>query len=172
MDEVFQTILKRRSIRDFKKDPIPREILEKLKEAIIWAPSAGNLQARKFYFVFNEDLKKKLSIAALNQDFVANAPLVVVGCCDLEKISHYGERGKNLYTICDVSAAIENLMILATEEGLGTCWVGAFDEEKVSEILNLPKNERPIAIIPVGFPKESPSPPEREPKENLIEEIK
>lgn len=170
--EVREAILKRRSIRKFKKQEIPKEVLEKLKEALIWAPSAGNLQARKFYFVFNEKIKKKLAKAALNQNFIAEAPLVIVGCCDLEKISWYGERGKNLYTICDVSAAVENLMLLATEEGLGTCWVGAFDESKVSQILDLPKNLRPIVIVPIGYPAEIPSPPEREPKEKLIKEIK
>jgi len=170
--EVFEAILKRRSVRDFEKKEIPKEKIEKLKEALIWAPSAGNLQARKFYFVFNEEIKKKLAKAALNQNFIAKAPLVIVGCCDLEKISWYGERGKNLYTICDVSAAIENLMLVATSEELGTCWVGAFDEKEVSKILNLPKNERPIVIVPVGFPKEIPPSPEREPKENLIREIK
>jgi nitroreductase len=170
--EVFEAILKRRSFRNFEKKEIPKEKIEKLKEALIWAPSAGNLQARKFYFVFNEEIKKKLAKAALNQNFIAKAPLVIVGCCDLEKISWYGERGKNLYTICDVSVAIENLMLVATSEGLGTCWVGAFDENEVSKILNLPKNEKPIVIVPVGFPKEIPFPPEREEKEKLIEEIK
>lgn len=170
--DVLEAILKRRSIRKFKNKEIEREKIEKLKEALIWAPSAGNLQARKFYFVFNEKKKKELARAALNQDFISQAPLVIVGCCDLEKISWYGERGKNLYTICDVSAAIENLMLVAVEEGLGTCWLGAFDEEKVFEILNLPKNEKPIVIVPVGYLKETPEPPEREPKEKLIKEIK
>jgi nitroreductase len=170
--EVLEAILKRRSVRNFEKKEIEKEKIEKLKEALIWAPSAGNLQARKFYFVFDEEIKKKLAKAALNQNFIAKAPLVIIGCCDLEKISWYGERGKNLYTICDVSAAIENLMLVATSEGLGTCWVGAFDESEVSKILNLPKNERPIVIVPVGFPKEIPSPPEREEKEKLIEEIR
>jgi len=169
--ETFEAILKRRSIRSFKKEKIEKEIVEKLKEALIWAPSAGNLQARKFYFVFDEKIKRKLAKAALNQNFIAEAPLVIVGCADLEKISWYGGRGKNLYVICDVSAAIENLMILATAEGLGTCWVGAFDENEVSKILNLPKNEKPIVICPVGYPKEIPKAPEREPKENLIKEI-
>jgi nitroreductase len=170
--EVFEAILKRRSIRNFEKKEIPKEKIEKLKEALIWAPSAGNLQARKFYFIFDEKIKEKLSIAALKQNFIKEAPLVIVGCCDLEKISWYGERGKNLYTICDVATAIENLMILATSEGLGSCWVGAFDEVEVSKILNLPKNERPIAIVPIGFPAKSPSPPERESISELIKEIK
>lgn len=170
--EVFEAILKRRSIRKFKKDPIPKETIEKLKEALIWAPSAGNLQARKFYFIFNEEKKKQISEAAFGQSFIAKAPLVIVGCGDLEKISWYGERGKNLYIICDVSAAIENLLLLAINEGLGTCWVGAFDEKKISQILNLPRNEKPIVIVPVGYPDEKPNPPKRKSKEELIKEIK
>jgi len=169
---ILEIIKKRRSTRKFKKERIPKEKIEKLKEALIWAPSAGNLQARKFYFVFNEKIKKKLAQAALNQNFVAQAPLVVVGCADLKKISWYGERGRELYVICDVSVAIENLMLQAVQEGLGSCWVGAFNEEKVSQILNLPENEKPIVILPVGFPAEFPSAPKREAKENLIEEIK
>jgi nitroreductase len=168
---VLEIVKKRRSIRKFKKEEIPKEKIERLKEALIWAPSAGNLQARKFYFVFNEEKKKQLARAALNQNFIAQAPLVVVGCCDLEKISWYGERGKNLYTICDVSAAVENLLLVAVEEGLGACWVGAFDEKEVSEILSLPDEERPIVLLPVGYPAESPSAPERASKESLIEEI-
>ncbi len=170
--EVFEAILKRRSVRRFKDSQIPREKIERLKEALIWAPSAGNLQARKFYFVFNEELKEKLAEAALNQDFISEAPLVVVGCCDLEKISWYGERGKNLYTICDVAASIENLMLLATAEGLGSCWVGAFDEEKVIKILNLPKNERPIVLVPVGLPAQTPKAPPRVKPEEAIKEIR
>ena len=170
--EVFEAILKRRSVRRFKDSQIPREKIERLKEALIWAPSAGNLQARKFYFVFNEELKEKLAEAALNQDFISEAPLVVVGCCDLEKISWYGERGKNLYTICDVAASIENLMLLATAEGLGSCWVGAFDEEKVIKILNLPKNERPIVLVPVGLPAQTPKVPPRVKPEEAIKEIR
>lgn len=170
--KVLESILKRRSIRKFKKDQIPEDKIEKLKEALIWAPSAGNLQARKFYFVFESEKKAKLAKAALNQNFISRAPLVIIGCCDLEKISWYGERGKTIYTICDVSAAIENLMLTAVEEGLGTCWVGAFDDNEVSKILNLPENEKPIVIVPVGFPDEIPKPPKREKIEKLIKEIK
>lgn len=169
--EVFEAIKKRRSIREFQKREIPREIIEKLIEAIIWAPSAGNLQSRKFYFVFNEKIKMALSQAALNQDFIAEAPLVVVGCTDDRISQRYGERGRNLYAICDVSASIQNLMLEAAELGLGTCWVGAFDEEEVSEILNLPENLRPIAIIPVGYPAEKPSPPKRKEVEEVITKI-
>jgi len=170
--EVSRAIKNRRSIREFQKKEIPGEIIEKLIEAIIWAPSAGNLQSRKFYFVFNEKIKKELVEAASGQDFIAQAPLVVVGCTDERIPLRYGERGKNLYSICDVSASIQNLVLEATELGLGTCWVGAFDEEEVSKILNLPKNLRPVAIIPVGYSAEKPSPPERKKVEEVITKIK
>jgi len=170
--EVFEAIKKRRSIRNYFKKPISGEIIDKLIEALIWAPSAGNLQSRKFYFVFNEKIKKDLAEAAFGQDFIAQVPLVVVGCTDDKIVQRYGERGKNLYSICDVSASIENLMLVAEENNLGTCWVGAFDEKEVTKILNLPKNLRPIVIVPVGYPAEKPLPPPRVLKNKAIKEIK
>jgi len=169
--EILKIIKERRSIRKFQKKEIPGEIIDKLIEALIWAPSAGNLQSRKFYFVFNQEIKEKLGEAALDQSFIAQAPLVIIGCTD-DKISRrYGER-KKLYSICDVSASIENLMLLAIEIGLGTCWVGAFNEKEVSKILNLPGNLRPIAIIPVGYPAEKPETPLRVSKEEAVEFIR
>ena len=170
--EILELIKNRRSIRSFKSDPISEEVIDKLIEAIIWAPSAGNLQSRKFYFVFKEELKEKLAEASLHQMFIKDAPLVIVACADTKIEQRYGKRGRELYMICDVSASIENLMLVATEEGLGTCWVGAFEEEKVKEILNLPENLVPVAIIPVGYPKEKPVSPPRKDKDSLIEIIK
>jgi len=172
MNNILEIIKERRSIRKFQKKEIPEEIIDKLIEAIIWAPSAGNLQSRKFYFVFDAKIKEKLVEAALGQDFIVQAPLVVVGCTNDEIAWRYGERGKNLYSICDVAASIQNMMLLAHKEGLGTCWVGAFDENVVIKILNLPKNLRPIAIIPVGYPAEKPSAPPRVSKSEATEFIK
>ncbi|KPJ57076.1 nitroreductase [Parcubacteria bacterium DG_74_2] len=166
---ILEIIKNRRSIRAFKRKEIPKEILDELIEAIILAPSAGNLQSRKFYFIFDEKLKNELAVVALDQNFIAKAPLVVVGCTDDKITFRYGERGKNLYSICDVSASIQNMMLLATEKGLGTCWVGAFDEREVSKILNLPENLRPIAIIPIGFPAEKPSASPKISKEKAVE---
>ena len=109
---------------------------------------------------------------ALGQDFISQAPLVVVGCTD-EKIEwRYGERGKKLYSICDVAMSIQNMMLLAHEQGLGSCPVGAFDEEKVSEILNIPENLRPIIIVPVGYPAEKPLAPLRVSKTKVIKFVK
>ncbi|MEN2985084.1 MAG: nitroreductase family protein [Thermodesulfovibrionaceae bacterium] len=162
MDEVLKAVKERRSIRTFLKKDIPEDLIKKLIEALIWAPSAGNLQARKFYFVKNREVKIKLAYAALSQMFIAEAPLVIVGCIDKEKIyPRYGERGINLYAIQDVACSITNAMLVAHENGLGTVWVGAFREEEVSKILNLPRHLRPVVILPVGYPAYIPSAPPR-----------
>lgn len=162
MDEVLKAVKERRSIRSFLKKDIPEDIVKKLIEALIWAPSAGNLQARKFYFVKNKEIKMKLAKAALNQMFIAEVPLVIVGCIDKNKIfPRYGERGVELYAIQDVACSITNAMLVAHENGLGSCWVGAFREEEVSKILNLPRHLRPVVILPVGYPAYVPSAPPR-----------
>ncbi|MGC8796718.1 nitroreductase family protein [Thermodesulfovibrio sp.] len=162
MDEVLKAVKERRSIRSFLKKEIPDDIIKKLIEALIWAPSAGNLQARKFYFVKNKDTKGKLAQAALYQTFIADAPLVIVGCIDKNKIfPRYGQRGVQLYAIQDVATSITNAMLVAHENGLGSCWVGAFREEEVSKILALPKHLRSVVILPVGYPAYVPSAPPR-----------
>lgn len=170
--EILEIIKNRRSIREFKKKEIPEKIINRFIEALIWAPSAGNLQSRKFYFVLNQKIKNKLVEAALGQSFITEAPLVIIGCADKKIIRHYGERGENLYSICDVATSIQNLMLLAHEEGLGTVWVGKFDEKEVSKILKLPKNLRPIVICPVGYPAEEPSAPKRVSKGDAIRILK
>jgi len=171
--EVLEIIKKRRSIRKFFSKPIPEKVINELAEALIWAPSAGNLQSRKFYFVFNQKIKEKLAEASRDQwSFIAKVPLVIVGCVDYKNAEHYGEKGKNIFSICDVASSVQNLMLLAYSKGLGSVWVGAFDEEKVIEILNLPKNLLPIAMIPVGYPAEKPEIPPRLPKDKAITIIK
>lgn len=170
--EILEIIKNRRSIREFQKKDIPKEIIEKLIEALIWAPSAGNLQSRKFYFIFNQQIKKELAEAASDQDFISEAPLVIVGCTDDKITQRYGGRGENLYSICDVSASIQNMMLIAQEEGLGTCWVGTFEEKEVSRILNLPGNLRPIVIVPIGYPAEKPEASPRVSKSEAIKIIK
>jgi len=166
---LLDTIKDRRSIRKFQKKEIPEEIIDKLIEALIWAPSAGNLQSRKFYFILNQEIKEKLAEAALSQSFIAQAPLVIVGCTNEKIALRYGDRGKNIYSICDVAASIQSMMLLAHEAGLGSCWVGAFNEKEVSKILNLSENLKPVAIIPIGYPAEKPSAPKRLLKTELIE---
>lgn len=167
--EIMNAVRERRSIRDFQKKEISEEIIGRLIDALIWAPSAGNLQARRFYFIKEARLKQEIVSAALGQSFIAEAPLVIVGCTDSRISNRYGERGVNLYSIQDVAASIMGMMLVAHENRLGTVWVGAFREEGVSKALNLPHNLRPVAIIPVGYPSRIPPPPPRVPKEEAIE---
>jgi nitroreductase len=165
---VLEAIKSRRSIRDFQKRGIPAVAIESLIDALRWAPSAGNLQSRRFYFVLDPDVKKELARAALNQDFIAGAPLTVVACLDRRIAVRYGERGVNLYSIQDVSASIMSLMLAAQELGLGTVWVGAFNEFDVFEILKMPDYLRPIALVPVGYPSRTPHPTPRLAREELV----
>ncbi len=165
---VLDVVLERRSIRRFLKKEIPQEMVNKLIDALIWAPSAGNLQARKFYFVRDEKVKDELVHAALNQRFIAEAPLAIVACADRRIYNHYGERGESLYCLQDVACSIMCMMLVACELGLGTVWVGAFYEDSVSEILDLPTYLRPVAIVPVGWPAKIPSPPPRVSRQEAV----
>jgi nitroreductase len=166
--EVSIAIKKRRGVRKFRSKPISSEMIEKLSDALIWAPSAGNLQSRKFYFVFNEEVRKKLAVAANRQQPLWDVPLVVVCCVNEKSADKYGERGKKLFAVCDVAASIENMMLQAVELGLATLWMGAFDEDVVKEIVGLSENVRPVALVPVGYAAEDPDPPARLAKEEII----
>jgi nitroreductase len=169
--DILKAVKERRSIRDFQKKNIPDDLISKLAEALIWAPSAGNLQSRKFYFIKNEKTKKLLAQAALKQSFIAEAPLVIVGCSDSRISSKYGERGVDLYAIQDVALSIMGMMLVAHEHGLGSTWVGAFHEGDVAKIIRLPRHLRPVAIVPVGYPSKIPSPPPRVSIKEAVEVI-
>lgn len=169
--DILRAVKERRSIRDFQKKKIPQDLMKKLMEALIWAPSAGNLQSRKFYFITNETVKKLLAQAALNQNFLIEAPLVIVGCSDSRISYKYGDRGINLYAIQDVALSIMGMMLVAHENGLGTIWVGAFHEQEVAHIVRLPRHLRPVAIVAVGYPSKIPSPPPRVSIKEAVEVI-
>jgi nitroreductase len=168
---VLDAVKSRRSVRAFFGKKIEEEKIKALKEALIWAPSAGNLQSRKFYFVFSEDLRTEFEKAAGRQQFLREAPLVIVCCIDKRITKRYGERGWELYAIQDVSASIQNLLLVACDLGLATCWVGAFNEEAVHSILKLPETLRVISLVPVGYPAEKPDIPRHLSESALIETI-
>lgn len=166
--ELIDAITKRRSVRRFKDKDVPMEIIMKSLEYGNLAPSAGNLQARDFIIVRDKKIKKELMIAALHQSFVEECPVVIVVCANMKRISPYGERGKKLYALQDCAAAIQNMLLYLTSEGVGSCWVGAFNEKKVYDILNLPSSVRPVAIIPIGYPEDKGRQPPRMKIEDLV----
>ncbi|HIH01153.1 TPA: nitroreductase family protein [Thermoplasmata archaeon] len=152
--DVKDSIEGRTSIRVFKSDPVPEEIIDEGLRLANLAPSAGNLQARDFIVVRNHAAKKRLMEAAYGQDFVETAPVVVVFCANLERIAHYGDRGRTLYCLQDVAAAIQNMTLYLHGKGLGSVWVGAFDEGKAAAALGVPTHVRPVAMLPIGYPAE------------------
>lgn len=165
---IFKTIIERRSIRKFEKKEVDDKLIGVILYMATMAPSAGNTQEWNFIVVKDGEIKKKLAKAALDQDFIAEAPVVIVVCADLEKISlRYGKRGELLYSVQDTSLAIQNILLSAHALGLGSCFVGSFDEERVKSILELSDNLRPLAILPIGYPAEQPEKPKRINFENL-----
>ena len=153
--DFWQVIRKRHSVRHFDwVREVTNEQIEKLIEAAQMAPSAGNSQDWEFIVIKEPEIKRQLVKAASNQTFIAEEPVVIIACINLEKIQQrYGKRGKDLYSIQDTAAATQNILLAATDLGLGTCWVGAFNEDEVKQILKLTKNLRPVIIIPVGYVK-------------------
>ncbi len=165
--ECLRLIHDRVSIRKYQPKDIPDELIIELLKAGNAAPSAGNLQARDFIVVRNSETKKRIAEAALEQMFIATAPVVIVVCANYPRSMRiYGDRGK-LYAEQDATAAVENILLAAHALGLGAVWVGAFHESAIARILNLPDYVRPIAIIPVGWPAEKPSKRSRYPIQEL-----
>ena len=152
---VFEAIATRRSIRKFTAQDVPMEILGVVLDAGRYAPSAGNLQTWRFIIVKNPENRQKVAEAAMQQLWVAQAPVIIVVCAETEKIRQfYGIRGERLYTIQNCAAAIQNMLLTAHALGLGSTWVGAFDENMLRRVLNIPEDIRPQAILPIGYPDE------------------
>ena len=166
---VFELIKNRRSVRKYKSKPVPNEILTKIMLSASYAPSAGNHQPWEFIIVRNEEKRRLITEACFGQDWMIEAPVFIVACINMRLArAIYGERGERLYGIQAVAAAIENMLIYAESLGLGTCWVGAFSEPKVTALLETPYYVRPAAIITLGYPAEKPEAPHREPLSEYV----
>lgn len=152
--EFDEVVKKRHSVRSYTAQiPVDSDIVKILKAADL-APSAGGLKSRKVFVVKDQRIRRELANAAHHQDFVAEAPIVLVFCADLDMIATYGRRGRDLYCIQDTSAAVENALLKAADLGLGSCWIGAFEEEEVSEICRLPTWLRPVALVTIGYERQ------------------
>jgi len=152
---VLEVIQDRRSVRIYKKDPIPEESLLRVLEAARLAPSGKNLQPWKFVVVQDSSLKKKLAKASNQQDFIADAPLIIVACGFPDECYRSLGRYMKSWPV-DVTIALEHLILQAQEEGLGTCWIGSFEEEEIKSLLGVPEQVRVLALTPLGYPDEVP----------------
>ena len=163
--DVFQAIQLRRSIRVYQDREVEKEKLNKVLEAARLAPSANNRQEWKFIVVKNKDTRERIAEAASSQAFVGQAPVVIVACAtETQSIMTCGQLR---YTV-DVSIAMSFMILQAQELGLGTCWIGAFDESGVKEILDIPDDIRVVAMTPLGYPSQDPAARPRKEVEQIV----
>ena len=143
--EVFEAIRRRQSVRSYLLDKVPNEKVVKILEAGRLAPSAGNIQPWHFIIVTDQQKRNKLSKGRYAK-FLKESPIVLVGCGD-KKAS------PNWYAI-DTTIAMQNMVLTATSEGLGTCWIGSFNERQVKKLLNIPERFKVIALLALGYRRE------------------
>jgi len=147
--ELKEAITKRQSIRDYQDKPVPEEKLRNVLEAARLAPSANNMQPWKFVVVTDSQRRQELARAANRQTFVGEAPVVIAAVAtEPESVM---SSGVPRYPV-DVAIAVDHMTLAAVDEGLGTCWIGAFSQQRVKEILNIPDRCRVVALLPLGFP--------------------
>jgi len=154
---VQEAIHKRFSVRQYLDKPVEQDKLEQILEAARLAPSAGNRQEWRFVVVRDPATRKLIAEAANGQAFVGQAPVIIVACAAGEQ--HVMSCGQLCYPI-DVAIALEHIALQATEEGLGTCWIGAFKEDEVRKILDIPADVRVVELMPLGYPATD-APPKR-----------
>ncbi|RLI37815.1 nitroreductase [Candidatus Bathyarchaeota archaeon] len=150
--EFYEVIRTRRSIRSYKPDPVPEDVLRRVLEAARIAPSGSNRQPWKFIVVRDEEVKRRLVEACHNQSFIAEAPVVIVACGYNIHYNRGGYMG-DMSMLVDVAIAFTHLILAARAEGLGTCWIGSFDNEAVKRILNIPDDVNVVALTPLGYPR-------------------
>ena len=166
--EFYEVISKRRSIRAYKKDTVEDSKLSRILNATRLAPTAANRQPYSLIVVKDEETKQKLK-DAYSQEWFFTAPVIVCACA-LPDDAWKRNDGKG-YVDVDVAIAMDHLILAASAEGLGTCWIAAFKPEVVREVLNIPDNMEPLVLTPLGYPETIPEPTFRKPLEEMVREI-
>lgn len=149
--DIYEAIALRKSVREFTAKDIPEAMLTRLLESARLAPSASNRQEWRFVVVRDQDTREKIAQASFGQTHVAQAPVVLACCADTDE--HLMTCGQQSYPI-DVAIAVTHITLCAAAEGLGTCWIGAFYEDQIKEILNIPQGIRVVTILPIGYPRD------------------
>jgi nitroreductase len=167
--DVFEAILTRRTVRGFTRAPVEFDKITKVIEAGTYAPSSGNLQNWRFIVVTNKEIIKDLHNYCLDQVWINEAPVVIVVCAlPDEAVDKYGIRGERLYTTQNIAACVQNMLLAAHALELGSAWIGAFDEDKIKTIFNIPENVRPQALITLGYSDYEPFEKLMQPIENQV----
>lgn len=169
--EFFEVLHKRRSVRKFSEKTVEKEKLDKILEMTNKAPSAGNLQSYEIFVVHSKDKQKQMVALARKQTFLEEASYILVFCANPKRAAKYGPRGENLYAIQDAAIACTYAHLCAVELGLSSVWVGAFNEESIQNLLGLPENLRPVAMLPIGYAADNPAPTPRRGVNDLVKYI-
>lgn len=163
---IIEEIVERRSIRKYSPKTIESEKLERILEAARLAPTARNQQDWKLILVENTDIKNKIvDHASPHQQFLKRAPIIIAACALNQ--GYVMRCGHPAYLI-DLAIVLEHVALQAVREGLGTCWIGSFFEDKVREILNIPSNIRIVELMSLGYPDQLPLAAARKPKSDLF----
>lgn len=149
--DIYEAIRIRKSVRSFLDRDIEEDKLQRVLEAARLAPSAKNKQEWRFVVVKDRQKREQLAQAAHDQTFVGEAPVVIACCAESDK--HVMRCGLECYPI-DVAIAIDHLTLAAVAEGLGTCWIGSFESERVKQILGIPQEIIVVELLPLGYPKD------------------
>jgi len=158
--ELWEAIRGRRSVRAFLDRPVPRETLERLLEAAIWAPSGGNAQTWRFVAI--TDPVEIRNIKTVSPGLLGDPPAVIAVCQDLVQArAKGGNLGEMFLAPVDAAMATQNLLLAAYAEGLGTCTIASFHRRGVSRLLEIPEGIEPLLLVSVGYPAQTPPAPQR-----------
>lgn len=148
---MFEAIMNRRSVRKYSNQPIDPQMLTRMRQVLRAAPSACNNQPWHFVIVTDAEMRKQVAKVCRDQMWIAEAPAIVVACgYPAKAYQKMGGTGSSLDI--DLAIALDHLTLAAVAEGLGTCWIGAFSEPAVKQVLAIPADMRVIALTPLGFP--------------------
>jgi nitroreductase len=173
--DFFDVVANRRSVRAYLDKEVEEDKLQKILEAGNAAPSAGDLQGYEIVVVRDQKQREALSQAAFEQRFIGEAPVALVVVANQKRsATRYGERGAKLYAVQDASIAVSYMQLAATALGLASCWVGAFDDKGVANVVGADINGgfMPEAILPIGYPNESPRATPRRKLSDLVHQAK
>ena len=166
--DLMNTIRARHSVRAYQNKAVEPGKLEQVLALATRAPSASNLQAYQIYVVRNQAAKQALSLAAQGQAFIATAPIILAFCADLTRAREFGHLLEQNYSSQDTIIAMAYAQLAATDQGLGTCWVGAFDEALAARALSLPETQRLIGLMPLGYSATAGEPMAHRPVSDLV----
>jgi len=169
--DFFDMIANRHSVRAYKDLPVQDDIVDKILSAANMAPSARNLQSYKIFVVQKKEDRKRLVLATHEQNFIENASLVLIFCTDLDSAKECGPRGTELYGIQDATIACTYSQLAARALGLGSVWVGSFDEEKVHSLFSIGRNFKPVSMLVIGIAGEEPEVRGRKSLDKIIQRI-